>query len=81
MVRLFGRHRVRATFYHVGAAAVLLITGLSSLDAIPDSIALYITLFIFFADYVAEMYDPHPDNPGPWFKSHFHRFLKDDDED
>jgi len=27
------------------------------------------------------MYDPHPDNPGPWFKSHFSRFLHDDEED
>ena len=80
MIRLFGRHRVRASFYHIGAAAVLLITGLSSVGAIADSSALWLTLSIFFADYVAEMYDPNPDNPGPWFKSHFHRFLKDDEE-
>ena len=76
MIRLFGRHRVRASFYHIGAATVLLCTGLNLVGAISDSIALGITLFIFFADYIAEMYDPHPDNPGPWFKSHFHRFFK-----
>lgn len=26
------------------------------------------------------MYDPHPETPGPWFASHFHRFIDDGKE-
>ena len=37
----------------------------------------FISAFLFITDYLAEMYDPHPETPGPWFASHFHRFLDD----
>ena len=32
-------------------------------------------------DYLAEMYDPHPDAPGPWFRAHFHRLFELDGDD
>ena len=72
---LFGRHRVRATFYHIVSIVfiiqlVLYLTGIMSTEA-----SLYLGMFLFIVDYLAEMYDPNPENPGPWFKSHFHRFF------
>lgn len=81
MKTLFGRHRVRATFYHVGAMVVLISTLASLMKLMSVDVCLLITTVVFFADYIAEMYDPHPDNPGTWFEKHFHRFLKDDGED
>lgn len=80
MKSLFKRHRVRATFYHFSAIIVLLVTVLSVLGMMSANVALYTTLILFFADYAAEMYDPNPDSPGPWFKAHFHRFLDDSDD-
>lgn len=40
-----------------------------------------IGMILFITDYIAEMYDPHPDTPGPWFRSHFHRFFDGGKED
>lgn len=80
MFRLFHRHRVRATFYHVGVVAFIFMTCACMEDI--DWTHPY-TLFstgLIVIDYIAEMYDPHPDNPGPWFRSHFHRFFNDDND-
>ena len=68
-----GKHRVRATFYHVTALFALTVIILNQLSIIDDKPALYITLGLFIVDYVAEMFDPHPTNPGPWYKRYFHR--------
>ena len=77
---LFGRHRVRATFYHIVAIIFLLQLVLYLTEIISTEVSLYLGMFLFITDYLAEMYDPNPENPGPWFKSHFHRFFDDDTE-
>ncbi len=78
-MRLLGRHRVRATFYHMVAACFVFFTLLWSLDVISDKASFIISMFLFVTDYIAEMYDPHPDKPGPWY-AHFHRFYEGDDD-
>ncbi len=51
------------------------------MGVISDSVSFYISASLFVIDYIAEMYDPHPDSPGPWFKAHFHRFFDGDSRD
>lgn len=75
MKTLFGRHRVRSTFYHVIAAIVVVSTITQLLGLMSVTVCLVITTVLFFVDYLAEMYDPCPVSPGPWFVRHFHRFL------
>ena len=43
-----------------------------------DKMSYAITAVLFVVDYIAEMYDPDPDSPGPWY-SHFHRAYDMDD--
>jgi hypothetical protein len=81
IVKIFGVHRVRAVFYHFVSAMYVLTMTLWGLDVLSDVASTWIGFFLFTADYLAEMYDPHPDTPGPWFKSHFHRFTDGEDED
>ena len=81
MKTIFKRHRVRATFYHTTAFLVVLTMIAVPMNWISADTGFIATVALFFIDYIAEMYDPHPDNPGPWFKAHFHRFLNDDGED
>ena len=69
----FNEHHVRANFYHVVALAFLVTTVFWSFDIISGSASFIIGIVLFATDWVAEMYDPHPENPGPWFESHFHR--------
>ncbi len=78
---LFHRHRVRATFYHAIAAIFILMTAGWMLGLISDTMSFYISASLFIIDYIAEMYDPHPESPGPWFKAHFHRFFDGDTKD
>lgn len=80
-MQIFSRHHVRATFYHIVASIFLITTVLWMIDIINDKWSLIITIVLFIADYIAEMYDPHPDNPGTWFKTHFHRFTDNDAND
>lgn len=80
MVRFIGKHRVRANFYHVGSLIVLVVTLLTLFGNISNGVALFITTTIFVADYLAEMYDPNPDSPGPWFITHFHRAFDNEEE-
>jgi len=70
-----GRHHFRARFYHVVSIIFLLTMVLWGVGIIPDKVSTIIGAVLFVVDYLAEMYDPHPENPGPWFKSHFHRFF------
>lgn len=79
MKSLFYRHRVRATFYHTAAIIFLVTTMLWAGGIVSDAWSFYISASLFAIDYVAEMYDPHPDSPGPWFMAHFHRFFNDDE--
>ena len=81
MTALFGRHRIRATFYHLVAIVFLISTVLCAVGWIGDKASYVITAILFVVDYLAEMYDPHPDNPGPWFQAHFHRAIDDVKED
>jgi hypothetical protein len=71
---------VRATFYHLIAVIFLATTALWAVGLVSAAWSFYISATLFVVDYIAEMYDPHPDSPGPWFKAHFHRFLHDDEE-
>jgi len=80
-MKIFGKHHVRATFYHFVATVFLVSTALWLFGIMGDKTSLIITIVLFVADYIAEMYDPHPDNPGPWLKKHFHRFYDNDDND
>ncbi len=78
--RIFGRHHIRANFYHAVAVTFLLSVILWKFHVISDLTSYIISVFLFVVDYLAEMYDPHPENPGRWFKSHFHRFFDDTDD-
>lgn len=71
----FNEHHVRANFYHIVAVAFLITTVLWSFSAISDTASFIIGIVLFTTDWIAEMYDPNPENPGPWFESHFHRIC------
>lgn len=76
-MKLFKKHRVRATFYHITALiSVATICG-HLYDIIPAEVALWISFGIIFIDYVAEMFDPNPSAPGPLLKRYFHRAFDD----
>jgi len=75
--KFFNEHHVRANFYHVVAIAFLITTVFWSFDIISGTASFIIGIVLFATDWVAEMYDPNPENPGPWFKSHFHRVCDD----
>lgn len=79
-MKLFGKHRVRASFYHIGALMFLGITLLNFMHIVSDSQAFVLTSILFVVDYIAEMFDPHPDNMGTWYERYFHRFFNDDTE-
>ena len=81
MNALFKRHRVRATFYHIIALVFLFCAGLVEGGFIDERTGFWIGMFLFILDYIAEMYDPNPEHPGPWFKSHFHRFYDGDNNE
>ena len=74
-MKLFDKHRVRGTFYHMVALVFLISTTLWYFGYLSDKMSYIITAFLFVVDYIAEMYDPHPDNPGPWY-AHFHRVVE-----
>lgn len=76
---MFGRHHIRASYYYLGLIGTLLALCAEYFDLVTTSTALYISVFFIVTDFIAEMYDPHPTNPGPWYK-HFHR-LWDNKED
>lgn len=75
----FGRHHVRAKFYHLVSLLFVIVTALWMMDIVSDKFSTITSLTLFAIDYIAEMYDPHPENPGPWFKSHFHRFFDNEE--
>ncbi len=72
-MKLFGKHRVRAAFYHISALVFLGTTCLYTADIVSTEQSYYITAILFVVDYLAELLDPHPDNMGPWYKRYFHR--------
>ena len=78
---MFKAHRVRASFYHIGVGIFLASALCAWLGLISGFTYSAITTILFVVDYLAEMYDPHPDNQGAWFKAHFHRFFDDSGED
>ena len=80
--KLFKRHRIRASIYHIGAVIFTLLALiyyflLSNPFGWFD--AFCVIYFIF--DYLAEMFDPHPDIPGPGFAKYFHRMYDGDTDD
>ena len=58
------------------AIIFLISTGLWYFEIVSDKMSYIITAVLFVVDYIAEMYDPHPENPGPWY-AHFHRVVDD----
>lgn len=79
-MKIFNRHRVRSTFYHTISAAVVITTILYFTGFISGDESFLVTSIAFFVDYAAEMFDPHPTNPGPWYKRYFHRFYDGEEE-
>lgn len=79
MKTLFGKHRVRSTFYHVTAAIVVVSTLAQMLGLMSITFCFYVTTVVFFTDYIAEMFDPHPENPGSWFERYFHRAFDNEE--
>lgn len=77
---LFGKHRVRATFYHIVAIIFVIQTIFWIMGFMSDKASFIVTAILFVLDYIAEMYDPHPDNPGSWY-THFHRVTDHVKED
>lgn len=80
MKSIIGRHRIRANFYHFVSLLYVLTMALWGLAILSDMLSTWIGFALFAIDYLAQMYDPHPNNPGPWFKRHFHRFLEDEED-
>ena len=80
MKRIIGRHRVRANFYHFVSILYVITMALWFTGWMGGGFATWFGFFLFVIDYLAQMYDPHPDQPGFWFKRHFHRFLDDNSE-
>ena len=79
-MNLFGKHRVRASFYHIGALLFIGFTALNFMNIISETQAYVLTSVLFVVDYIAEMFDPHPDNMGAWYERYFHRFYDDSDD-
>ena len=77
---IFGRHRIRAVFYHGSVVIAVAILIAWEFGLVSDNISVYAPVAVLVIDWIAEMYDPHPDNPGPWFKRHFHRLFDDSDD-
>ncbi len=73
MFNLLSRHRVRATFYHLTLVLTIVLAVAYQGEALTENTVIVSGWIIIFLDWLAEMYDPNPDNPGPWFKAHFHR--------
>lgn len=81
-IDMIGKHHIRANFYHLVSALFVVSMALWYFDIISDHVATIVSFALFIVDYIAEMYDPHPDAPGPWFRRHFHRaFDNSDGED
>lgn len=79
-MKILGKHRVRAAFYHIGALLFIGITIFNIIGIVSNNTAYVLTCILFIVDYLAEMFDPHPDNMGPWYERYFHRFFEDDTE-
>ena len=62
------------------AIVFLISTAFWYFGYISDKMSYMLTAFLFVVDYIAEMYDPHPENPGPWY-AHFHRVVDDAEEE
>jgi len=62
------------------AIVFLISTAFWYVGLLSDKMSYIITAVLFVVDYIAEMYDPHPDNPGPWY-AHFHRIVDDVEEE
>ena len=77
---LFGKHRVRASFYHLGALLFIAITIMTYMTILSTGVAFILTSILFVVDYLAEMFDPHPENMGTWYERYFHRFYEDDND-
>lgn len=77
-MKILGKHRFRTTFYHMVSIIFLLSTVFYVMGYLSDKTSYILTAALFVVDYIAEMYDPHPKNPGPWY-SYFHRAWDFDD--
>jgi len=73
MQGFFGRHHIRTNFYMMVSSAYMIMMLLWSFSLISDGATVIIGFILFATDLLAELYDPHPDKPGKWFETHFHR--------
>jgi len=79
-MKLFGKHRICASFYHIGALIFLGFTFLTYINVISIEVGFVLTSILFVVDYIAEMFDPNPKNPKTWFQKYFHRVYDDKEE-
>lgn len=81
--RLLKNHRIRATVYHFGAILFLIMTFIyyNSMESVVVTWYEIFCIAYFVFDYLAEMFDPHPETPGPWFIRYFHRIYDGDNND
>ncbi len=75
-MKMIGRHHIRANFYHMVSIIFLAVTFLWYVGLLDDDTSYTITAILFIVDYLAEMFDPHPDNSGVWYKRFFHRAFE-----
>ncbi len=78
-MKLLDKHGFRATFYHMISIVFLVSTAFWYIGYLSDKTSYILTAVLFAVDYIAEMYDPHPENPGPWY-SYFHRAFEINDD-
>ena len=72
------RHHIRGSFYH-GGLALFVAATIYWWDIVDWSHPYTIfTVTLVIVDYIAEMFDPHPDNMGKWYERYFHRFFDED---
>ena len=74
-MKIFNKHSIRSNFYHAVSLVFVVSTTLWACDVIDDKTSTIIGAVLFFADYLAHMFDPHPENTGPWYKRYFHRMY------
>jgi hypothetical protein len=83
--RFFKKHRVRASFYHIGAL-LFLCAAFFYYVVFDNPVGWFdvVCVIYFVVDYVAEFFDPNPSAPGTGYAviDYFHRaFDGDSNED
>ncbi len=72
-MKLIGKHHIRANFYHMVSLIFVTTTAFWFFGVLGDRTTYTITSILFIIDYLAEMFDPHPENSGIWYRRFFNR--------